>query len=526
MPSRLPIEIAFDHYQADRHAEAEVAARQILAGEPDYFHALHLMGLLALERGAPNEAVAFIGRAVEKEQRVAPAFLHLGLAHSARGDLEAACTSFQRAAALDPGDLGVHKHLAVMLSQLGRIDEAIAEFKVILALAPDLAEAHQKLGSLYQIAGDIDAAIACHRKALAIDPVLADAHFALGLACAAAGDDDSALARFHDALRCKPGLADAHFEIGSLLWTRGAQDDALACFGATISLRPDYVEARWARAMSQLTPVRAEDEDHQARRSAFATALDELDAWFDASHVADGYKAVGNATPFLLAYYEQNNHDLLSRYGNLCVRLMKHWQDAQGLAPAARARTATIRVGIVSAHVHDHSVWNAIVRGWCQHLDPARFSLHIFDLGRRNDAETAYARARRVFPAGSGRPPAMGRGYSRPAPGGADLSGNRHGCAHDQACEPAPRTGADRRMGASRDHGTADARPLSFGGRPRARGRATRLSRAPGIAATPRMRVPAAARERGGHRFRKPVGRSRCAAPAVPGNALQIRPQA
>ena len=394
MAAPLPIEQAFAHYQAGRNAEAEALARSILTSDPDYFHALHLLGLLALERGAPDETIALIGRAVAKNPTVAPAFLHLGLAHRARGDLEAACACFRKAAALAPADLEAHKHLALLLQELGRPDEAVAEFRAILALAPDFAEAHKKLGDLHLSLGNASDAIACHRKALALEADFADAHFALGRALAAQGAHDDALAEYHEALRCNPGLADAEFEIGALSWTRGAQDEALARFAHAVSLRPDHVEAGWARAISQLSPVCAAGEDPATFRAAFSGALADLDAWFDPAHVADGYKAVGNATPFLLAYYEQNNRDLLSRYGDLCARLMKHWQEAQGFAPSVRAPTGRIRVGIVSAHVHDHSVWNAIVRGWCQHLDPARFSLHLFDLGSRNDAETAYARSR------------------------------------------------------------------------------------------------------------------------------------
>jgi protein O-GlcNAc transferase len=380
IPSPLPIKVAFDPHQASRNAEAEVEARQILAADPHSFHALHLLGLLAFARGAPDEAVVLIGRAVKEDPTSAPAFLHLGLAHlglahRTPSDLEAACLSFRNAAALAPHDLEARKHLALLLQELDRPDEAAAEFVTILSLAPDFAEAHKKFGDLHFSQRNTDKAIACYRKALMLDPSYADAHFALGRALASVGTHDE-------------------FEIGALLWTRGAQFDALTRFDNAVSLRPDYVEARWGRAMSQLTPVCAEDEDPQVFRKSFADAVAALDAWFTGSRIAQGHKAVGNATPFLVAYYEQNNCELLSRYGDLCARLMRHWQDAQVFVRPVRAPTERIRIGIASAHVHDHSVWNAIVSGWCRHLDPARFALHIFALGDRSDAETAYARAR------------------------------------------------------------------------------------------------------------------------------------
>jgi predicted O-linked N-acetylglucosamine transferase (SPINDLY family) len=53
------------------------------------------------------------------------------------------------------------------------------------------------------------------------------------------------------------------------------------------------------------------------------------------------------------------------------------------------------RIGIVSAHVHSHSVWHALLRGWIEHLDPEQFELQLFHTGSVRDAETHWA-SRRV----------------------------------------------------------------------------------------------------------------------------------
>ncbi len=51
-----------------------------------------------------------------------------------------------------------------------------------------------------------------------------------------------------------------------------------------------------------------------------------------------------------------------------------------------------MRIGIASAHIRDHSVWNAIVKGWLQNLDRNRFDVRLFHLGKANDVETALAK--------------------------------------------------------------------------------------------------------------------------------------
>jgi protein O-GlcNAc transferase len=51
-----------------------------------------------------------------------------------------------------------------------------------------------------------------------------------------------------------------------------------------------------------------------------------------------------------------------------------------------------LRIGIVSAHIHQHSVWNAITRGWVHNIDHARFAVHLFKLDGTSDRETDMAR--------------------------------------------------------------------------------------------------------------------------------------
>jgi predicted O-linked N-acetylglucosamine transferase (SPINDLY family) len=72
---------------------------------------------------------------------------------------------------------------------------------------------------------------------------------------------------------------------------------------------------------------------------------------------------------------------------------MHYWAKERGLAPRGVATREGIRVGLVSAHIRDHAVWSAIIKGWCQHLDRQRFSLHLFYTGKVQDQETSLARS-------------------------------------------------------------------------------------------------------------------------------------
>jgi len=167
---------------------------------------------------------------------------------------------------------------------------------------------------------------------------------------------------------------------------------ALASYRKALQIDEDYDEARWAYAMSQLPMVAEDDAELAHSRAAFAAELAALERWCEARGAEKMARAVGVQQPFYLAYQEEDHRELLARYGALCVRLLGAWQEAAGLRSAAIVTRAEIRVGIVSAHIRDHSVWNAIVKGWLQRLDRSRFDVRLFHLGRTNDVETALAK--------------------------------------------------------------------------------------------------------------------------------------
>jgi predicted O-linked N-acetylglucosamine transferase (SPINDLY family) len=168
--------------------------------------------------------------------------------------------------------------------------------------------------------------------------------------------------------------------------------EAIASYEAALSANPQHAQARWAMTMGQLRPIYSDAGDAASARSNFARMLGELDKWFDAARSVEGYKAVGSTQPFYLAYQDTDNRELLGRYGTLCARLMAPWQAERVPVPQRRNSNAAIRVGVVSAHIRNHSVWNAIVKGWINALDRQRFELHLFNIGGHSDTETDRAR--------------------------------------------------------------------------------------------------------------------------------------
>ena len=59
------LQIAVQHHQAGRLAEAEALYRKVLAQLPGNGDALHLLGVIALQTGGLDAALELIGKALE-----------------------------------------------------------------------------------------------------------------------------------------------------------------------------------------------------------------------------------------------------------------------------------------------------------------------------------------------------------------------------------------------------------------------------------------------------------------------------
>ena len=422
-------ERALAEHQAGRLASAEAGYREVVAANPGHVDALHFLGVIAYQRGEHREAVEWIARALSRYDGNVPAHTNLGKAYQALGELERAIACFRRALELAPDYFEAHLQLAQAHASRGDSGNALASYQAALARAPEDAALRNTLGNAFDDLGEPEQAVACFRSAIALQPDFADAHCDLGTALKSLNRLDEAAASYREALRLKPDHLHAHFNLGIVLRDRHRPDEAIACFKRAIelqpdladahyclghtycdgdrlaearecfrtalSLRPDFAEARWSLAMSRLPSVYAVDEDPVALRAQFAQDLEALEQWFERNPAAAGHQAVGTQQPFALAYQEQDNRDLLQRYGRLCTRLMGDWFDRQSLPGSTGRRDAgPIRVGIVSQYFRNHSVWTAIVRGWFDQIDRGRFAIHAYCLSADEDAETAFARSR------------------------------------------------------------------------------------------------------------------------------------
>jgi protein O-GlcNAc transferase len=124
-------------HSAGRLAEAEALYQDLLRREPDHPEATHLLGVLALQCGQPEAAVALISRTLELDPGNAQAHANLGSALLTLKRWEEALAHYDGAQKLNPQFVGVHHNRGTALQMLGRQEEAARSFERLLGSIPD-----------------------------------------------------------------------------------------------------------------------------------------------------------------------------------------------------------------------------------------------------------------------------------------------------------------------------------------------------------------------------------------------------
>lgn len=404
-------------------AGAVAACEVLLAAMPDDATALTLLGEIHLSQKDPQSAVTCFAKAVAVKPQDGAAWRRLGGACLAGGRFREAVDSFRESLAREPHHARAHNNLGRALLLLGDRRGAKENFERAVHLSPSYGLAHLNLGLLLmaedpaQALSHVEFCLSCNsllpaawcaradclcrlgqpllaltsaEHALEIDPRYAAADFSRGRALYDLHRYEESLSCCDRLLALTPDDHAVHLARARVLAALGNSEAAIASYAGALRANPDCQAARWSMAVATIPALLDDNTQLEGSRSAFLAALIELDEHLSKNSYGDPTQMVGVSNPFYLAYQPRNNRDLLGRYGRLCADVMGKWQQSQRLCP--RPSRGKLRVGIVSAHIREHSVFNAITSGWLARLDRERFEIHVFHIGHFSDGKTEAAR--------------------------------------------------------------------------------------------------------------------------------------
>ena len=206
------------------------------------------------------------------------AYNYLGNAYGAKGDIQMAIESYQKALATDFASATAHANLGSAYFAKGMVTESISEYEKALQINPNLAVVRTKLGNAFAKKGMLDEAITEYKRALVINSLYAgeyhslggvdygnknifdeatsegkkvivsnlnqaETYFRLGLACYSKNMFGEAISYYTQAIANKPNYAKAHHNLGVVYLNKGMLDKATAEFKQTLAINPHYAMA-------------------------------------------------------------------------------------------------------------------------------------------------------------------------------------------------------------------------------------------------------------------------------------------
>lgn len=145
------------------------ASTQLDAEYPEPFKALGDL-YLAAPRRLFDQALEAYGKAVELRPFYADAYVGLGDARAAKGDVDGAIAAYQKALAYNPVNPRVHLSLGkIYYAEKGLYYESVGAYQRAITLDPLAVEARMGLGEVYEEKGLYQEAIAEYRKVIEID---------------------------------------------------------------------------------------------------------------------------------------------------------------------------------------------------------------------------------------------------------------------------------------------------------------------------------------------------------------------
>jgi tetratricopeptide (TPR) repeat protein len=307
-------------------------------------------GIAAAGRGAADEAIAWLQKAVALQPDLAAAQANLGLLLVATQRPADAEQHLRAAVALLPGEAALHNALGVAREALQRYADAESAYRGALERNPGLAEAHANLGNCLRRLGRMHEAEAHFVRAIELKPGFAVAHFNLGILLQDREDFDRAIAEYRRALAWRPDFVEALNNLGSCLRTQGFVDEARAAFERILDLRPTQIEAHCN--LAQYKTYQADDPQidqflSQRHRLESLPHDGQVRYWFTAGKMledvgrhdesfaayAEGNRAKSERTPWDEASHLDLKRRIIATFSRERIARHAHAATAEGPTP-------------------------------------------------------------------------------------------------------------------------------------------------------------------------------------------------
>ncbi len=348
------------------------------------------------QQGHAHHAAALYAAALTLDPDQPDALQLYGILCAENGDAARAIALMERSLAVLPGQPLVLTNLGNVLRGHGQPFRALACYDEALsaspASVPTLIERSRALVDLRRY----EDAITCADAALGIDIDNADAFIQRGTALVQLHRYDEALVAFRRATELNPDNAEAALSRAQIAHEAGLSAEALAYSERAMALRPDLLRVQAGYLHCLLPALLDSSAELHTSDAVYRAQVTRFSQWLGTHPQADPIAPLGSTPTYYLAYRELPNVDVLRELGTAWSGYLVAWQAARGIAAPriVQDQGRRPRVGIVSAYLRQHSVYNVITRTFLTAFERAGWEIQVFALSSESDEETTYAAAR------------------------------------------------------------------------------------------------------------------------------------
>lgn len=225
---------------------AEAVYRKILYRQPGHADTLYLLGEVCQSKGAYDQAIVLINKAVAVNPNIGAFHASLGSLYKRTKNFLAAESCFREAIRLDEANFEYLNDLGAVLQDQRRFQEALECYERALMLKPDLAQALYNTGMIYRQQGQVDEGARLMERGLALAPDYIEGFLELGHTYLQLERHEQALECYKKALSATSLLdlpndrvIEANFEYGNLLLGKQQVKDAIIHYLRALDMDQD-----------------------------------------------------------------------------------------------------------------------------------------------------------------------------------------------------------------------------------------------------------------------------------------------
>lgn len=178
--------------------------------------------------------------AIEKDPKMAEAFIGLGRTDMLKGDYSGALNAFERAKQLKPDSLPALIGETRAYRSEGKLDAAIKQVNAAMMIDPDNIDVLKELALIYDLMGKENLSAPLYIEIVNKVPDDASSHNNLGLNCMVRGEYSQAIQSFFQAIELDRNNARIKNNLATAYLLNGDEADAINIFTATVGEAEAY----------------------------------------------------------------------------------------------------------------------------------------------------------------------------------------------------------------------------------------------------------------------------------------------